>query len=100
MNTILPIGSVVKVRNLKKLMMIFGFLQSHGAQPDVCFDYVGVPYPEGNIDLRAHFGFQRSDIEQVLFEGYRTEDFEGIEKLFEIKDAYEQQKLKKKEAEK
>ena len=80
--------------------MIFGFLQSHGAQPDVCFDYVGVPYPEGNIDLRAHFGFQRSDIEQVLFEGYRTEDFEGIEKLFEIKDAYEQQKLKEKEAEK
>lgn len=58
MNTILPIGSVVKVRNLKKLMMIFGFLQSHGAQPDVCFDYVGVPYPEGNIDLRAHLDFR------------------------------------------
>lgn len=35
----------------------------------------------------------------MLFEGYRTEDFEGIEKLFEIKDAYEQQKLKEKEAE-
>ena len=41
MEKILPIGSVVKVKNLKKYMMIFGYLQSHGAHPDVCFDYVG-----------------------------------------------------------
>ena len=54
----------------------------------------GVPYPEGNIDLRAHFGFQRSDIEQVVFEGYRDDDFEGIEKLFEIKDTYMKEKRK------
>lgn len=94
MNKILPIGSVVKVKNLKKLMMIFGYLQSHGAQPDICFDYVGVPYPEGNIDLRAHFGFQREEIEEVVFQGYAAEEFEGIIQLFALKEAYDnEQKL-------
>lgn len=47
-----------------------------------------------HIDLRAHFGFQRDDIEQVIFEGYRDDNFEGIEKLFEIKDAYIEEKRK------
>ena len=33
-------------------------------------------------------------IEQVGFEGYRDDDFEGIEKLFEIKDTYMEEKRK------
>ena len=47
-------------------------------------DYIGVPYPEGNLDIRAQFGFQMTDIEKVLFEGYRDESFKPWEDLLKI----------------
>ncbi len=94
MNSILPIGSVVKIKKAKKLIMIFGFLQTHPARADKIFDYVGVPYPEGNLDLRAHVGFFAEDIEEVVFEGYKGENFEAIEALMlQIKNAGTQEEL-------
>ena len=49
MNTVLPIGSVVKIQGIKKPIMIFGYLQKSGLGNGKVIDYVGVPYPEGNI---------------------------------------------------
>lgn len=91
MNLVLPIGSVVKVKGNTKLLMIFGFLQTHPARPDVIFDYIGVPYPEGNLDLRAHVGFQRYDIEEVIHEGYKNEEFEKIKVLMQINEKQAEQ---------
>lgn len=94
MNSIVPIGSVVKIKKSQKLIMIFGYLQTHPARPDKIFDYVGVPYPEGNLDLRAHVGFFDEDIEEVVFEGYKGEDFDAIADLMlQIKKAGVQEKL-------
>ena len=84
MNTILPIGSVVLLKNATKPIMIFGYMQKSAVVPDQMADYIGVSYPEGNLDIRAQFGFQMTDIEKVLFEGYRDESFKPWEDLLKI----------------
>ena len=85
MNVILPIGSVVKIHNVERLVMIFGYLQKSTAKPDQIVDYVGVPYPSGNINLLTQYGFQMTDIAEVVFEGYRNEQFEKIEMLLKLR---------------
>ena len=65
MNNILPIGSVVMINGGTKPVMIYGYLQQSALAENDLFDYIGVPYPEGN----------------VLFEGYRSEEFEPWEKM-------------------
>ena len=84
MNKVLPIGSVVLLEKGTKPVMIFGYMQQSGTRPDEFFDYVGVPYPEGNLHLLAQVGFQMSDIREVLFEGYRTEEFKPFEDLLKL----------------
>lgn len=56
----------------KKPIMIFGYLQKSGLGNGKVIDYVGVPYPEGNIGPQAQIGFQRYDITEVVFTGYET----------------------------
>lgn len=87
MNTNLPIGSVVKIRGVEKPVMIFGYLQQTAACPGKLVDYVAVPYPSGNVNIALQLGFQMTDITQVLFEGYTTEDFEPIKILLSIRKA-------------
>ena len=84
MNTILPIGSVVMLKKDTKPVMIFGYLQKSNLHPEEIADYVGVPYPEGNLHVKAQFGFQMTDIKEVLFEGYRDESFEPWEALLKL----------------
>ena len=40
MNTVLPIGSVVKIQGIKKPIMIFGYLQKSGLGNGKVIDYV------------------------------------------------------------
>lgn len=87
MNRILPIGSVVLIKNGTKPVMIFGYLQNAIANKDDIVDYVGVPYPEGNLNVLMQFGFQMTDIREVLFEGYRTEEFKPWEDLLKLAEA-------------
>ena len=81
-DALLPIGSVVKIKGVSKPIMIFGFLQRSGVSHVQVVDYIGVPYPEGNIGAYAQIGFQRTDIVEVLFEGYRTPELDELEKIF------------------
>ena len=81
MNKILPIGSVVKLQNVAKPVMIFGYLQKSGLGKVDHVDYIGVPYPEGNIGPQYQIGFMMTDITEVLFEGYITEAFEPWREL-------------------
>ena len=85
MNVILPIGSVIKLCNSNQLLMIFGYLQRSSAMPDEIVDYVGVPYPSGNINLLTQYGFQMTEIAEVVFEGYRNEQFEKIAELLKLR---------------
>ena len=87
MNTILPIGSVVMLKGGKKPVMIFGYLQQSAYYGDDVVDYIGVPYPEGNINIAVQMGFQMTDIAEVLFEGYRTDDFKPWDELLTVASA-------------
>ena len=84
MNTILPIGSVLMLKNARQPLMIFGYLQKSAMFPDKVADYIGVPYPEGNLSMALQIGFMMSDIGEVLFEGYRTEDFKPWEDMLRL----------------
>ncbi len=85
MNTVLPIGSVVMLKKGTKPVMIFGYMQKSSLHPGETVDYVGVPYPEGNLHVKAQFGFQMTDIREVLFEGYRAPSFEPWEALLKAR---------------
>ena len=84
MNTVLPIGSVVMLKKGTKPIMIFGYMQKSILHPGEMVDYVGVPCPEGNISIAVQVGFQMTDIAEVLFEGYRTEEFSPYEDLLKL----------------
>ena len=85
MNVILPIGSVVKLRNTAEPVMIFGYLQKTAAKPGQIVDYVAVPYPIGNVNIFTQYGFQMTDIAEVIFEGYRNADFEKVAGLLRLR---------------
>ncbi|MFR6171121.1 MAG: DUF4176 domain-containing protein [Blautia sp.] len=80
---LLPIGSVVLLKNGKKRVMIFGIKQTDNSTGKE-YDYISVLYPEGNMGEAGQFLFNHSDIEKVFFQGYKdTEREEFIEKLEE-----------------
>lgn len=77
---LLPIGSIVKLKNDERLLMIYGVLQKTVTEPEKVFDYAGVSYPEGNFMPGSHKLFNTEDIAEIRFRGY--EDDEGIRESF------------------
>lgn len=72
---LLPIGSIVSLKQGKKRIMIIGRVQIH-AQSKVMYDYSAVYYPEGLIDVKELFLFQQEDIDQVFYIGMQdVEEF-------------------------
>lgn len=64
---LLPIGSVVLVKESEKQMMVIGVLQQNG---DERYDYMGVLYPEGYMTQDEVYLFNHEDIDKVTFLGY------------------------------
>ena len=62
---LLPVGTVVKVKDVEQRLMIFGVLQKGGAIPGRIFDYIAVPYPMGLQDMRLNIGFDHENIEEI-----------------------------------
>lgn len=78
----LPIGTVVKLKQMKKSVMIYGYNQiqvSTGKQ----FDYIAVPYPDGNISPDYNVFFNRNFIEKVMYGGYDSEEGKKLRKKVE-----------------
>lgn len=72
---LLPIGSVVRLKEGTKKLMIFGVKQTHG-ETGVTYDYAGVLYPEGNVGAEYQVLFNHDQIEEINFKGYETEERE------------------------
>ena len=66
---LLPIGSIVRLKEGEKRLMIFGYDQVN-PETEEAFDYSGVFYPEGNIGLESIFMFNHENIEELQFIGY------------------------------
>lgn len=70
---LLPIGSIVLLKEGKKKLMIFGVKQMDS---EVCveYDYIGVMYPEGNIGIEGQYLFNHENIDRVFCRGYEDEE--------------------------
>jgi len=78
---LLPIGSVVLLKDGVKKVMIVGIKQT-SIDDSVEYDYVGVLYPEGFLGGEYQFMFDHADISTVFFKGYEDIERETfIEKL-------------------
>lgn len=71
---LLPIGSVVLLKDGEKRLMIFGVMQTEMEQDGKDYDYIGVLYPEGYIGEQFQYLFNHEDIEKIIFQGYQDEE--------------------------
>ena len=66
--SLLPIGSVVLIKDAQHALMIYGIAQKDYESGKV-FDYIGVLWPEGNGGQGTQFLFNHETIIKVLFKG-------------------------------
>ena len=66
---LLPIGSVVLLKDGRKKVMICGVKQT---------DYISVLYPEGYVGDGSQFLFNHGDIDQIFFKGYEDNEREDF----------------------
>ncbi len=71
---LLPIGSVVLLKEGEKRLMIVGILQNEPGKDDVIYDYLGYLYPEGHIGGAYQYLFNNEDIEKLYFRGYEDDE--------------------------
>lgn len=84
MNDLLPIGSIVILKDGEKKLMIYGRKQIQTGTAKL-WDYIACLYPEGNIDDEHCYLFNHSDIERTIFIGYQDEEeFEFREELKKV----------------
>ena len=73
---LLPIGSVVLLKEANKRLMIIGRIQAKEGDQTV-YDYSACYYPEGIVDPESIFFFNHDAIDQLYFIGFQ--DREEIE---------------------
>lgn len=72
---LLPIGSVVLLRDGTKRVMIIGVCQKQiNSDKDVLWDYAGCVYPEGYMGGDQTYLFNAGQIERVFALGYQDEE--------------------------
>lgn len=94
MKDLLPVGSVVLLKDATKKLVIIGILQVNSEQNRI-YDYLGVPYPEGFMGADNNFLFDHEDINDIIFTGYTNPEREGFMKVMDMlyeKEAGEFQK--------
>ena len=67
---ILPIGSVLMLKNSTHRVMITGYAQRKLNEPEKVFDYAGCAFPEGVIGPDKTFLFNHDQIETLHALGY------------------------------
>ncbi len=82
MKNLLPVGSVVLLKDATKKLMIIGILQLKSSEKKI-YDYLSVPYPEGYIGENNNFLFDHEDINDVIFMGYENPERESFMKVME-----------------
>ena len=78
----LPIGSIVYLKEGTSKLMILNrgpIIETNGEQK--MFDYSGCFYPQG-LDPENVFYFNHENIDEVVFEGFRDEEEERFQKVY------------------
>ena len=89
-NELLPIGSVVKLKNGTHRLLIIGKYPTEGQYKKV-YHYSAVSYPEGFITEKQIFVFNHGDIKEIYSKGFVDEEYERWNKKLEesLKDIKE-----------
>lgn len=84
---LLPIGTVVLLKNSQKRVMIIGVIQKQIKDgKDVIWDYSACFYPEGYMGPDKTFLFNSEQIEKIFAVGYQDEEqFNFKEKVDQIR---------------
>ena len=85
---LLPLGSVVLLKDAESLVMIISRLVATN-ESDSIFDYSACLYPECIVDLNSLVFFNRGDIERVYFIGFQDpEELELQERFSQLGELY------------
>jgi len=85
MSEILPIGSVVQLKNGDVKLMIINRAPLYNQEGVIgYFDYSGCIYPGGKVEEQVYF-FNNENIEKVYFVGYKDEQEELFQRQYEEK---------------
>lgn len=79
----LPIGTVVKIgdKDNHTLFMIVGYLPKN--EKGEKRDYIAVSFPIGLLSKETYFFFNQSAIYEIVFEGYRCDEFRLLAELIQ-----------------
>ena len=83
MKDLLPVGSVVLLKDATKKLMIIGILQVKPDE-DKVYNYLGVPYPEGYVGAENNFLFNHADINDLIFKGYTNPERDIFIKVMDM----------------
>lgn len=77
---LLPIGTVVLLKDGVKKLMIIGMFQSVKRENEMVdsYDYIGVLYPEGFLSQDSMMLFNHEQINDVVFYGYENPEREDF----------------------
>lgn len=81
---LLPIGSVVLLKEGRKRLMVCGILQTDDGGRGKEYDYTGVLYPEGFVGADYQYLFNHDDIEKVYFRGFEDGERDGFINQLEL----------------
>jgi len=68
---LLPVGTVVLLKESTKRVMIIGVCQRSMDNPEILWDYSGCLFPEGYIGADKVFLFNNDQIDRVFALGYQ-----------------------------
>ena len=71
---LLPIGTIVKLYEKDRLMMICGYCPMNPERVGYVYDYSGFVYPEGYRDAKKIYVFDNTDIEETIAMGYQDKE--------------------------
>ena len=74
----LPIGTIVKLADVDKKVMITGYFDIEYEGEPVLYDYEGCGYPEGSLLNNNTISFNKGAIEEVIQVGYIDDDFYAL----------------------
>ena len=75
---LLPIGSVVLLKESTKRLMIIGIIQRSASNANNIYDYCGVVFPEGFLSSETLLLFNNDQIEQIFALGYQDAEQLGF----------------------
>lgn len=85
---VLPIGSVVLLKNADKRLMIIGYQRKRTMEDDKIYDYCGCTYPEGFLSAEDTAIFDHEQIERIIAVGLQNEpQIKFAEKLKNVIEA-------------